>query len=214
MESLLFKNIAGRCGRAGRFTEGDTVIFDNPVGDSDLTQPNQRKILQQDIFFSQSQPELTSAIIKEREPSSVSALGSQLLATIAENPGTENLGDTFLEHSFAHQVSNGDRTAEERVNLALREILDSSSGEPLAVAASPIHLTPFGEGAQATGLAPETAKRLWNALDDLEDMGVTKDDLVEISQSLLKTLGEVHEQTNPNLRKAVRRPTSQTRCQA
>ena len=32
MESLLFKNIAGRCGRAGQFTEGDTIIFDNPVG--------------------------------------------------------------------------------------------------------------------------------------------------------------------------------------
>ena len=208
MESLLFKNIAGRCGRAGRFTEGDTVIFDNPVGDSDLTQPNQRKTLQQDIFFSQSQPELTSAIIKEREPSSVSALGSQLLATIAENPGTENLGDTFLEHSFAHQVSNGDRTAEERVNLALREILDSSSGVPLAVAASPIHLTSFGEAVKATGLAPETAKKLWTALDDLEDVGVTKDDLVEFSQSLLTTLGEAHEQTNSDLRKAVRRPTS------
>ena len=30
MESLLFKNIAGRCGRAGQFTEGDTVVFDKP----------------------------------------------------------------------------------------------------------------------------------------------------------------------------------------
>ena len=208
MESLLFKNIAGRCGRAGRFTEGDTVIFDNPVGESEHTQSNQRRILQQEIFFSQSQPKLTSAINKESEPSSVSVLGSQLLAAIAENPDEENLADSFLENSFAHQVSNGDRTAAGRINSALREILDNSTGEPLAVAGSPIQLTPFGEATKATGLAPATAKRLWSELDTLVDMGATKDDLVEISQRLLKALGEAHEQTNSNLRRAVRRPTS------
>ena len=208
MDSLLYKNITGRCGRAGRFTEGDTVIFDNPVGESEHTQSNQRRRLQQEIFFSQSQPELTSAINRVSEPSSVSVLGSQLLAAIAENPATENLAGAFLENSFAHQVSNGGGTVAERVNLALMEILDRSTGEPLALAASPIHLTPFGEAAKATGLAPETAKRLWGELDNLDDMEDTKDDLVEISQRLLRALGEAHEQTNLSLRKAVQRPTS------
>jgi len=33
LASLLFRNIAGRCGRAGVMTEGDTIIFDNPIGD-------------------------------------------------------------------------------------------------------------------------------------------------------------------------------------
>ena len=42
MDSLLFKNIAGRCGRAGQFTEGDTIIFDNPVGDALMTSPARR----------------------------------------------------------------------------------------------------------------------------------------------------------------------------
>jgi helicase len=30
ISSLLFRNVAGRCGRAGVFTEGDTIVFDNP----------------------------------------------------------------------------------------------------------------------------------------------------------------------------------------
>ena len=37
MSPLLFRNIAGRCGRAGVFTEGDTILFDNPVGDGAYT---------------------------------------------------------------------------------------------------------------------------------------------------------------------------------
>jgi len=43
MDSLLFRNIAGRCGRAGVMTEGDTIIFDNPVGDPLHTNPYNRR---------------------------------------------------------------------------------------------------------------------------------------------------------------------------
>lgn len=42
MPGLLFRNIAGRCGRAGVMTEGDTIIFDNPVGDPSYTNPYNR----------------------------------------------------------------------------------------------------------------------------------------------------------------------------
>ena len=96
MDSLLFKNIAGRCGRAGRFTEGDTVIFDNPVGDSQLTAPARRPNLQKEAFFSESQPNLTSAISRLDRRTAISAVGSQLLAAIAENPELDNLAASFL----------------------------------------------------------------------------------------------------------------------
>ncbi len=36
MSTLLFRNIAGRSGRAGLLTEGDTVVFDNPLGDPEF----------------------------------------------------------------------------------------------------------------------------------------------------------------------------------
>ena len=203
MESLLFKNIAGRCGRAGQFTEGDTVIFDNPVGDDRFTQPNVRRELRQAIFFSESQPTLTSAINRLGEENAVSALGSQLLAAISENPETENLSRFFATNCFAHQGENGARTAQHRIDLALNEILESSEGEPLAAAASPIRLTPFGEAAKNTGLTPATAKRLRNMLGELKDHGKSDTDLVQICCKLLQSLGNAPEQTNAELRKGI-----------
>src|SRR5262249_9177360 len=51
MASLLFRNIAGRCGRAGVMTEGDTIIFDNPVGDPLHTNPYSRHKTQLDLYI-------------------------------------------------------------------------------------------------------------------------------------------------------------------
>src|SRR5439155_12137594 len=60
--SLLFRNVAGRCGRAGVFTEGDTIIFDNPLGDVKYTYPPLRRArLQDDLFLTEEPEELTSA---------------------------------------------------------------------------------------------------------------------------------------------------------
>ena len=207
MESLLFKNIAGRCGRAGQFTEGDTVIFDNPVGDAQLTSPVQRPDLQGKIFFPESQPVLTSAISRSDRQVAISTVGSQLLAAISENPDVENLDSSFLKRSFAHQT-DGAGIAAERVSLAYREILDTSEGQPLAIAASPARLTPFGEAASNAGLSPATARRLRAALGELSDRGSSRADLIAISAALLNSLGNVTEQGNPDLRKAVANPKS------
>ena len=203
MESLLFKNIAGRCGRAGQFTEGDTVIFDNPVGDDRYTQPDVRNGLRQAIFFSESQPRLTSAINRLGEESTVSALGSQLLAAISENPESKNLSGFFATNCFAYQGEDAGEIAKHRIDLALNEILEGSKGEPLAIAASPIHLTPFGEAANNTGLTPATAKLLRTALEDLRDLGTSRDYLVQMCLKLLQSLGNAAEQTNPDLRRGV-----------
>ena len=203
MESLLFKNIAGRCGRAGQFTEGDTVIFDNPVGDDKYTQTNVRNALRQAIFFSESQPKLTSAINRLGEKSAVSALGSQLLAAISENSESENLSGFFVTNCFAYQGEDAGQIARQRIDLALNEILEDSEGEPLATAASPIQLTPFGEAAKNAGLTPATAKRLRTALDDLRDHGTSGADLVQICLKLLHSLGNAAEQTNSDLRRGV-----------
>ena len=91
MENLLFRNISGRCGRAGQFTEGDTIIFDNPVGDAQMTSPARRPLLQEDIFFARTPPVLRSAIDRLDKEVAISTVGSQLLATISENSGAEDL---------------------------------------------------------------------------------------------------------------------------
>ena len=207
MESLLFKNIAGRCGRAGQFTEGDTIVFDNPVGDAQLTSPARRPALQDEIFFPNSQPVLTSAISRLDRQAAVSTVGSQLLATIFENPDVENLVSSFRALSFAHQT-DGAATAAERIALAYHEILDPADGQPLAVAASPVRLTHFGEAANSGGLSPATARKLRTALGTLAELGSSRADSVTICVALLKSLANVTEQRNPDLRKSVANPRS------
>ena len=208
MQSLLFKNIAGRCGRAGQFTEGDTVIFDNPVGDDRYTRPHVRNEIRRGIFFSESQPTLTSAINRLGEENAVSALGSQLLAAVSENPETDNLSGFFATNCFAYQGADGGQTASHRIELALNEILEGKEGEPLAVATSPIRLTPFGEAAKNTGLTPTTAKRLRTTLDEFRDHGTSTADLTHICVRILQLLGNAAEQANAELRKGVSNPKS------
>ncbi len=42
MSPYVFRNIVGRCGRAGQWTQGDTIVFDNPLGDARFTGDDQR----------------------------------------------------------------------------------------------------------------------------------------------------------------------------
>ena len=207
MASLLFKNISGRCGRAGQFTEGDTVIFDNPVGDAQLTSPARRPGLQEEIFFATSQPALESAIPRLGEHDAVSMLGSQLLAAIPERPGLDDVAGSFLRNSFVWQT-DGAETARIRVNAAFREILETGDGEPLATVASPATLTRFGEAANASGLSPGTAKKLRGELLKFDQAGQGIPMLLDISVALLNSLGNVSEQRNSDLRKAVENPRS------
>ena len=207
MASLLFKNIAGRCGRAGQFTEGDTVIFDNPVGDAHLTSPARRPDLQKDIFFAESQPILTSAISRLNQQGAVPMVASQLLAAIPENPDLDDLASSFFGVSFARQTNGADAAAK-RITLAYHDILDGADGQPLAIATSPARLTPFGEAASNAGLSPATARRLRRKLEEFSDQSSSRADLITISVELLKSLANVAEQGNPDLRKAVENPRS------
>ena len=207
MESLLFKNIAGRCGRAGQFTEGDTVIFDNPVGDAHLTSPARRPSLQNEVFFPDSQPMLTSAIGRLDRQTAVSTIGSQLLAAIRENPEVDDVHSKFVQHSFAYRSAQT-TLVRERTSAAYGEILDESQGEPLAIVASPAQLTPLGRAVSDAGLSPATARKLLSTLNELRNYGSSRADLVAINAILLKSLADVVEQTNPDLRKAVANPRS------
>ena len=207
MESLLFKNIAGRCGRAGHFTEGDTFVFDNPVGDAEYTSPARRPELQENIFFANTHPTLTSAIDRLDRKASIATIGSQLLAAIAENPEVEDLASSFHMHSFAYQT-HSESSAEQPIDLAYKEILDGVDEQPLAIAASPVQLTRFGDAVNKSGLSPGTAKILRRAIGELPDHGSSLEDLVTIGVALLKSLSNVPEQRDRDLRKAVENPQS------
>ena len=206
MESLLFKNIAGRSGRAGKFTEGDTIIFDNPIGDARMTSPpHRRQLLQDEFFLAPSAPVMSSAIARVNRRQALSIIGSQLLAAIPENPGVEDLASSFHRFGFAIRTSES-RAAEERINAAFRDVLDDSDGRPLAVAASPARLTSFGQAANQSGLSPLAARELRDALNALPRPGARGSDLISISVALLTSLANLPEQRSGDLRRAVASP--------
>ena len=67
LSSALFRNIAGRCGRAGAFTEGDTLVFDNPLGPPQFTAPAVRRAEQRQRFVGAVLGEPRSALERARE---------------------------------------------------------------------------------------------------------------------------------------------------
>ena len=69
LSSALFRNIAGRCGRAGAFTEGDTLVFDNPLGPAQFTAPAVRRKLQHQRFVGAILSEPQSALLAPTQPS-------------------------------------------------------------------------------------------------------------------------------------------------
>ena len=205
MESLLFRNIAGRCGRAGRFTEGDTVVFDNPVGDPEYTAVARRRDLLDEILFPDEPPRLASAIGQVDRTSAISHLGTHLLAAVRENPAEEDLASSFLKFSFAARTGDA-TTAQTLITTAFNDILDESKGPPLAFIASPAQLTEFGEAAKNSGLSPATARLLRSTLGRINDYGVSRGDLVNIGVILLTELAGVDEQQNRDLRYAIQNP--------
>ena len=205
MESLLFRNIAGRCGRAGRFTEGDTVVFDNPVGDPEYTSLARRRDHLDEILFPSGAPGLTSAIGQMDRASAVSHVGNHLLAAIQENPSEEDLPSSFLNFSFAARTDDAS-TAKALIASAFNDILDESKGPPLAVIASPARLTEFGEAAKNSGLSPGTARLLRATLGRTADYGDSRADLVNLGVILLTALSGVEEQQNRDLRYAIQSP--------
>lgn len=222
MPSLLFKNILGRCGRAGVYTEGETIIFDNPMGDEDYTKSyDYRQEIQKTRFLSE-QPddaELTSAIedffetnSAEKKEEIKAVLASQFLAAIPENPDAEYLEDLIAENSFiAYRI--GSSNGIKRILTDIRNSLEDNTREALAVSNSPLRLTNFGEQANKTGFSPESCRKIVNFLrkdspfqrNILEQLGKNNpfyiEQLVKTASQLLINLGQLPEQPISELKK-------------
>ena len=223
MPSLLFKNIAGRCGRAGVFTEGDTIIFDNPMGNEDYTRPyDHREKFQKDRFLSTSPDDagLTSAIEKifstgfrKQKYALKAVLASQFMTAIPENPDADNLEDLFAKSTFVSYRTGCDSQIRE-ILIEIRASLEDETQGALARAASPLRLTDFGEQANKTGFSPESCRRIVSVLQnspsveqrnlfDLLDVensnSMTR--IVATASKLLRELGTLPEQQFGDLKK-------------
>lgn len=98
----LFRNIAGRCGRAGAFCEGDTFLFDNPLGPPQFTAPDVRANLQNELYLGGELPQPTSALdFAGKDLVLQSAFESQFLATLAEGAKAHFYAATSEPEHFA-----------------------------------------------------------------------------------------------------------------
>lgn len=206
MASLLFRNIAGRCGRAGEFTEGDTIIFDNVLGDLAYTGESGRRRRAQGSLFGDPPP-LQSVIANDNLPAETEAavravVGSQFLASIPENPEDDALETTWAGSTYA-AFQSAVPTAMLREVRA--DLLNTDHGEAFARAASPMSLTPLGMAANRSGFGPRTCRQLLDQLSDL-DVATSTDSL---ASRLLIAFGACDEQSNYLLRDIALRKRTQ-----
>ncbi len=169
ISSKLFKNIAGRCGRAGQHTEGDVILFDNPVGEERYTRTYFRQQIQHGILFGNQTASLASALRDATlDPSIVACLESQFLAAIQENPEsadiTQEFADSLLDGSDRQTGSNVSQLLQ-----ASEVFLLGENGQPFAERNSPLRLTNFGVVANKTGFCPRSCLKIVSALANLEE---------------------------------------------
>lgn len=196
MGTLLFRNIAGRCGRAGEFTQGDTIIFDNLLGDLRYTHSSRRRRYQEALFS--DPPELESAIANdnlaaEEREAVFASVSSQFLAAIPENPEDAQLEEKFAESLYARFKG---RDVSRLLRSIRDDLLSDEVGEPFAIAASPMRLTAHGRAANRTGFSPASCRKILSFLSERPDPASQG----KLASALLMAMGDCAEQQNRALR--------------
>jgi helicase len=196
---LTFRNIAGRSGRAGSYSEGDTVLFESLLGPSGsvLNNPSERvaaisKILTDSSPLNSSIANIDESM-EERETQAVkAAFSSQLMAAIPENPHSEDIVSRLAGASYAANSGNLDKLALLYTN-ALNEMLDSTAvGGAFAVRNSPVSLTELGVAANRSGFSPGTVRKLVEFLNE-ETLSLNP---IQLVANALKQFSGVPEQSN------------------
>lgn len=202
LNPLTFRNIAGRSGRAGSYSEGDTVLFENLLGPGSPTlsiQANRLaaigKILTDNSPL-ESSVRLIEGKVDEREAQAITAsFSSQLMAAIPENPLEEDIVARLAQFSYAAKSGHTDKL-EVLYRTALDEMLDGSgNGGAMAVRNSPVTLTELGTAANLSGFSPRTVRTL---IDFLSEDDLSTDSAMLIA-SALAHCAEVPEQNSSYL---------------
>lgn len=201
MKSMTFRNIAGRCGRAGAFSEGDTILFENLMGPPSMAARSQDTRRLEEVMFS-SLP-LLSTFGSDWSETPVhgqelleAMFSAQLLACIGEHPEADDIVSEFTNASYAGQTGGEDnvrRIFSETVSSVLD---DSQPGGAMAVMNSPIRLTEYGHAANLSGFSPGTCRLMVQFLsNDTFESGAA------LFSELLKQFNNVPEQSHEVLRK-------------
>jgi helicase len=193
---LKFRNIVGRSGRAGVFTEGDTIVFENVLGPSKFVDQQNRTA--SILSMMESPKQVESALEEEVNPSEYEArcsvISSNFLACIAELPDDEQPEKTFSQHLLA-------KSSLELLRKVRAEVL-SGGEQAFATAASPLKLTPLGRAANESLLSPESCRQVMRVMHEVW-VNLAFD---EVCSHLLTNLAGIAEQTNADWKKAAANP--------
>ncbi|AMP06131.1 DEAD/DEAH box helicase [Collimonas pratensis] len=207
MKSMTFRNIAGRSGRAGAFTEGDTVLFENTGGPPEAFAGGFMKEKLNSVMFSSSAIQSTAGdayvnLTDEERIPIQAAFSSQLLAALKENQGEDNIVATFGRTTYAN-FNQTNTFIGPLIDSALAALLDPNKpGGPFAVMNSPVRLTELGEAANRSGFSPESAHEMLAYLSD----GAVKPTGNALIEQLLVVFAQLAEQQNYQWRKIVGQP--------
>lgn len=204
LNPLTFRNIAGRSGRAGSYTEGDTVIFENLLGPSGPTISSEKGRAQaiQSVLLDSSPlksvaARLTETIAEEERDEIEAAIASQLLAAIPENPLSDDVVSLLTSASYA-ACTNSAVPLKAVLTTTLDSMLDPNlPGGPLAIRNSPVVLTEFGKAASRSGFSPGTVRKI---VRFISQDGLTWETPQLISAALI-ALATAPEQRSPYFRK-------------
>lgn len=166
MPTLLFRNIAGRCGRAGEFAEGDTIIVDSP--DEGYTSYRSRHQEYVRLYVNPPPYPLRSSVERAMEPGSeeslpsmVAVLESQIAAHIDACEKSEDIERKFTQSLYVGQQY----TAAEYIHGQMIQFTTDMIAEPnypVMQRQSPLQLTDFGKVVLRTGLSPRSGIALAN----------------------------------------------------
>ena len=175
MPTLLFRNIAGRCGRAGAFAEGDTVIVDNPGRRPSRANYRTRYQKYVRLYVRPPAVHLRSALVDAVNADGEShllemdaALESQFLAYVdARSPDEGREEDEFTSSLFASRFPDAQNHVIDTVRQFSTDML-SEADYPVLARNSPLELTEFGKTVLVTGLSPRSGIALAEFLRDYE----------------------------------------------
>lgn len=207
LKPMTFRNIAGRSGRAGAFTEGDTILFENRGGPPGAFQIASMENQLNAVMFGSAPIESTAgdnfpSLPDEQRAAIQSVFSSQLLAAIQENPGENDI--VGLLSSATYAVRDHDQgSVREVLGESLEALLDSApAGGALAVINSPIRLTAVGQAANSSGFSPGSARKMLEYLASTSPLPTG----IPLLDQLLFVFGNMDEQQNYLWKKIINNP--------
>ncbi len=195
----LFRNIAGRCGRAGAFTEGDTWVFDNPLGPSQYAAPDVRAGVQRAQFLERGTSTSVSALETPDpvSPATLTAWESGLTALLSWHCARRGpLDADNLARAFG-----ASRRDPSKWNEALGRVFDAWMTGDFARSDDAGHwtITQRGKALALCDVSGTSAQRLLDALASLPRRAPqTSEDAAKINAQLWHALGSVPESSEAN----------------